>query len=284
MRITIVARAVHAVLVPLLVLGWWIFPRMGVSGAALANVAGYGVGMALGLWALFSGRSRLRLTLTEFRLDFNIVWRIVKIGIPASVMGVQRSFGRLALTWFMVPFGTLAVAGHTLCQRIEMILFMPSMGLGVASGVLVGQNLGARQPERAEKSGWLAVGLVCGFMAVCSGVILLVPDSIIAIFSTDAGLVEITCTFLRIAVAGFSVLGFVAVLQQCVSGAGDTLPPMLISLAMAWLVQLPLAFFLPRIADLGVYGVRWAIVAGMVVGAVAYVAYFRLGRWKRKKV
>ena len=284
MKITIVARIVHAVLVPFLLFGWWIFPRMGVSGAALANVVAYSAGMALGLWSLFTGRTRVRLTLRNFRLDLNMIWRIVKIGIPASVMGIQRSLGRLALMRLIAPFGTLAVAAHTLCERIDTMLFLPSMGLGVAGGVLVGQNLGARQPEQAEKSGWMAASLAEVFVVVCSVAILLYSENIIGIFNTEPDLVKITSTFLKIAITGYLVLGFNAVLQQCISGAGDTLPPMLISLVMIWLVQLPLAFFLPQVTNLAVYGIRWAIVTSTVVGAVAYITYFRLGRWKRKKI
>lgn len=257
---------------------------MGVSGAALSNVVALSLGMSISLWVLFSGRTRLRLTLSNFRVDLSIIWRIVKIGIPAGVMSVQRSFGNLVLAWLIVPFGTLAVAAHSLYQRVLMMLFLPSWALGMGSGVLVGQNLGARQPGRAERTGWLAVGLVGGFMLIASVAILLWPEGIIRIFTTEPGLVEIASVFLRIATAGFLVAGVVAVLQQSILGAGDTVPPMIVGLVTVWVVQLPLAFFLSRFTNLDVYGVRWAIVAGMVVGAVTYIIYFRLGRWKRKKV
>ena len=284
MWISIFIRVVHITLCPFLVFGWWMFPHLGVSGAALSNVIYQILGMVLGLWVLFTGRSRLRLTLRNFRLDPSIIWRMVKIAIPACVMGVQGNIGHLALAYFMVPFGTFAVAAHSLVQRVEMMLFLPSMGLGTGAGVLVGQNLGAGQPERAERSGWLAMGLVEGFMLACSVAILLWAESIIRIFSTDPGLVETGSIFLRIAAAGYAVVGFTAVFQNCISGAGDTVPPMIVSLVIIWLVQIPLAFFLPRVTDLGMYGVRWAIVAGMLVGSVAYVIYFWTGRWKRKKV
>ncbi len=284
MKVTIIARFVHLVLDPFLIFGWWIFPRLGVSGAATANLVGYSLGMALTLWFLFTGRTRLWLTLRGFHLDPSIIWRIVKIGIPAAVMGIQRTFGRFVLVWVVIPFGTLAVAAHALAQRIEMFLYLPGMGMGMAAGVLVGQNLGAAQPERAEKGGWLAVGLVEGFMVICAVAVLLWAESIIRIFSTETGLVEIASTFIRIEAAGYLALGFVAVLQMCLSGAGDTMPPMLFSLLMLWVVLLPLALFLPQVANLGVYGVRWAIVASVVAGAVAYATYFRMGRWKRKRV
>ncbi|MEE8204782.1 MAG: MATE family efflux transporter, partial [Dehalococcoidales bacterium] len=157
MRITVGFRIFHAVLSPLLIFGLWIFPRMGVSGAAAANAISQGLGGMVALWILFSGRSRIRLSMKNFSLDFGALWRILKIGIPASIMAMERTFGDLVLMWFMAPFGTIAVAGHTLVQRMQAILRMPCMGLGIGSGVLAGQNLGAHQPERAEKGGWLAV-------------------------------------------------------------------------------------------------------------------------------
>ena len=284
MRIAVFFRLFHVAFCPFLVLGWWIFPRLGVSGAAMSNVTSQSLGMAIGLWVLLSGRTRLRLTLRNFRLDPDIIWRIVKIGIPASIMTMERTLGNLVLMWVMVRFGTLAVAAHSLCQRIEMILFMPSMGLGMGAGVLVGQNLGARQPERAERSGWIAAGLAQAFMIVCSLAILLGSENIIRIFTTEPDMVELASVFLRIAAAGFLLLGVYAVLSHCITGAGDTLPPMLITLLNFWVVQLPLAFLLPRVTALGVYGVRWAMVSGVIVAVVAYITYFRLGRWKNKKV
>ena len=284
MKVNIFFRFFHVVLAPFLIFGWWIFPRLGVSGAAITNVFSQSLGTAIGIWFLFSGRSRLRVTLREFHLDFGMIWRIVRVGIPASIMGMQRSLGNLVVMWFMAPFGTLAVAAHTLMQRIQMFLFMPGWGFGLAAGVLAGQNLGAQKPARAEKSGWLAAGMVSGSMLFFSVVILLWPSSIIRIFSSDPDLIEIASIFLRIAVVGYIMMGFNAVFRQFLSGAGDTLPPMIISILMIWVVQMPLVFLLPEVSDLGVYGVRWAIVAGMVVGAIAYISYFRIGRWKRKRV
>jgi len=158
------------------------------------------------------------------------------------------------------------------------------MGLGRGAGVLVGQNLGAHQPERAEKSGWLAVGLSEGFALIISVVMLLWAENIIRIFNAEPDVVELASIFVRIQAASGLALGIYHVLGYCISGAGDTLPPLLITLLNFWLVQIPLAYFLPKVTNLGVYGVRWAIVAGLVTGAVTYIIYFRLGRWKYKKV
>lgn len=284
MKIALVYRLAHVVVGPFLIFGWWVFPRMGVNGAATANVISQSLGMALGLLVLFSGRSRLRLTLSGLRVDPHTIWRITKIGIPASLMGIQWALGGIVFIWFMIPFGTLAVAAHTLIVRLEMIVVVVGMSFGKAAGVLTGQNLGARQPERAEKSGWLAVGLVQGITLIVSVVVLLWPESIVGVFNAEPDMVKIGSIFLRIAAAGYLVNGIEGVLTECLGGAGDTVPPLLISLGEVWVVRLPLAFLLPTVAGLGVYGVRWAIVIGMFVGAVGYTVYFRGGRWKRKKV
>jgi len=213
-----------------------------------------------------------------------MMWRLVKIGIPASVMNIQRNFGQVLLIRFIASFGTIAMAAHTLGQRVDMLVFMPGGGIGMAAGVLAGQNLGAQQPERAERSGWLAVALTEAFMLLCSLTIFLFPESIVRIFNSDPELVKIASHFLRIAAVGYMLMGFPNVLMQCISGVGDTLPPMIWSMVTLWLVLLPLAYFLPRVGGLGVYGIRWALVADIVAGAIGYTAYFWLGRWKRKKV
>ncbi|MFC1953699.1 MATE family efflux transporter [Chloroflexota bacterium] len=284
MRITVLFRILHAALSPFLIFGLWIFPRLGVSGAATTNVIAQGVGGAIGLWILLSGRSRLKLTLSNFNFDPSMIWRILKIGIPASIMGMERSLSNIVLMLFMAPFGTLAVAGHSLMQRIEAILRMPTNGLGIGAGVLAGQNLGAGQPERAEKSGWMAVGIGEIFAVIASITVFFLAENVIRVFNSEPEVVKVAGDFLRIAAAGYISIGVYFVLQQCLSGTGDTFPPMLIAMLNFWLVQIPLAFLLPKYSGLGVLGVRWAIVAGMIIGAIAYGTYFRLGRWKRKSV
>ncbi|MBI2847610.1 MAG: MATE family efflux transporter [Chloroflexi bacterium] len=284
MKVEVIMRVSQLVLSPFLILGWWVFPRMGVSGAAVSNVAVQSLGMALFLWYLLAGRTRLRLTFKDFRLEPKTMWRIVKIGIPASVMSAQRSVSNIIVMGFMIPFGTLAIASHSLINGIGMIAFLPTSGLGLGAGVLVGQNLGARKPERAERSGWVAAVLSQGFMVIWAIVTLIWADKIIFIFNSDPGLVQVASTFLRIAAIGYLVMGFGTALQHSISGAGDTLVPMLVSLVSMWLVTIPLAFFLIRVTATGVYGVRWALIAPFLLGAIAYTAYFRMGRWKLKKV
>jgi len=324
MAIIILYRIVHVPLSYALVFGWWLFPEMGSSGAAMANVVSRGIGMVLVLWALYAGRAvffdwrrwvrgwsgraserglpqrafgfvsiwrvvrleeaRLRLSMRHFSVDFGTIWRMVRVGIPASVMGVQRSLALVIVAWIMAPFGTLAVAAHSLLQRVEMLLMPVNLGLGLGAGVLAGQNLGAGQPNRAERSSWQATGLATALMVVCSAAVLVWAEHIVRVFNSDPELVAMTSTFLRIATAGYVMLGAGQVLMQSLSGAGDTVPPMVFGLVTSWAMQLPLAYFLPQVTDLGVLGVRWALVTGVVAQAVFAALYFRLGRWKRKRV
>ncbi len=284
MKITIGYRIFHIALCPFLVFGLWIFPQLGVRGAAITNVVSQSIGTIICLWVLFSGRTRIKLNMKNFRIDPNMIWRIFRIGFPALVSGIQRTFSNFFLMYLVVPFGTIAVAAHTINQRVEMVIMMPAMAFGMASGVLAGQNLGADKPERAEKSAWLAVGMVEVWAVIASIVILFAAENVVRIFNSEPDMVEMAARFLIIAVAGYIVLGFQAGTMNALSGAGDTVPPMIASILTVWLVTLPLAYFLPKYTSLGVYGIRWAMVAGMVVPSVALTIYFKMGRWKRKKV
>jgi Na+-driven multidrug efflux pump len=244
MMIELIIRIVHVILCPLLVLGYWGFPALGVSGAALSNVISQILGAVLGLWFLLAGRTRLRLGLRDFRLSPDVMLGIIKIGVPVLIMSLQRSFGSLALTWFVIPFGTMAVAAHSIAARVDMFLFMPA----------------------------------------CAVAILIWAKPVMGIFAADPQLIDFGAGFLRIAAVSYLVIAPVSVLQSCISGAGDTLPNMVISITMIWAVQLPLAFILSRFTGLGVIGVRWAIVASTLAGTIFYLVYFKLGRWKMKRV
>jgi len=161
---------------------------------------------------------------------------------------------------------------------------MPAGALGNAAGVLAGQNLGAGKPDRAEKGGWIAVALYSGAMVLCSILIWFFADSIVKIFSTDAELVEITSAFMRIQIVGYLVFGLTIVISLCVEGVGDTIATMIVTLLTMWIIQIPLAWFLPNHTSLGVNGVQWAISIALVARALLFAVYFKTGRWKRKVI
>ncbi len=284
MRIAIAYRLVHIALCPALVFGLWIFPKAGVSGAAYSNVISQAVGGALGMWVLFSGRTRLRVTLRHFRLDWELIWRAVRIGLPASLTNVQRSLADLILVWLMTPFGTMAVAAHSLMQRIDQFAQMPGGSLGTAAGALAGQNLGAGRPERAVRTGWLSAAMATGISVVLCLIIWFWAERIFGIYSKDPKLINLSSTFLRINIASYVFWGVVVALSMCLNGVGDTMVPMITNLITMVGLQLGLAYYLSRYTSLGMYGVRWAAAAGIVVRAFIYSGYFRTGRWKRTRV
>lgn len=284
MRIAVVFRIIHVGLCPVLIFGWWIFPEMGVSGSALTNVITQGVGVVVGMWVLFSGRSRLKMNLKNIYFDGSMIKRIVKIGVPVIISNMQRSLGDIIIMWFIVPFGTVAVASHTIWQRVMMFSMMPAMGFGTGAGVLAGQNLGANQPDRAEKSGWLAAGIVQAWMLVFAVVILIWAEKLIGIFGPEPDVVALGADFLRIGTAGMLLFGLEPVLMSVLSSVGDTIPPMIVTVGTFWIFQIPLAFVLSKYTEFGVYGVRWGMVIGMVASAVFMGLYFKTGRWKKKQV
>jgi len=284
MRITVFYRVLHIVLVPFLIFGWWIFPHLGVSGAALTNIITQGIGASLGLWFLFSGRSRLKPTLRKFKLDWGIILRLLRIGIPASITGTQRFLPGLVLVWFVSPFGTFAVAAYSVMTRISNFVRNPAASLGSSTGILAAQNLGAGQPERAEKGGWLGAAFFTCLAAIVSVLIWFWAERVIGIFNTEPELVGVASAFLRIQIVSFMVTGLVVVLSMCIEGTGDTVPSMIITLTTMWLIQIPLAYFVTNHTEIGVYGVPWSIACALIARAIFFAIYFRIGRWKHKKV
>lgn len=284
LRINIFFRAIHVVLVPFFIFGWWLFPRLGVSGAALTNVIAQGLGGALGLWYLFSGQSRLQPTLKNFKLDWKIIWRMLKIGIPTSITGIQRSLPYVVLLSFVAPFGTFAVAGYTVTRKIANFVSNPASSLGRSTGILAAQNLGAGRPERAEKGGWLASGFFTVAAVFISLAVWFWAEHIVRIFNSEPGFIGVAATFLRIQIASYMLYGMVMVTSMCIEGAGDTMPIMLATILSMWLIQIPLGYFLPKFSTLGAYGVEWAIAVALLIRGIFFVTYFRMGRWKRKKV
>jgi Na+-driven multidrug efflux pump len=213
-----------------------------------------------------------------------MIWRTVRIGLPASFSFMERNIAELVLMWFITPFGTLAVAAQTISQRVDQFLQNLSAGVGNAAGILAAQNLGAGRPDRAERTGWLSVLLATIVSLVCILVIWLWIVPILGIFSGEAGVVNLAADFLRINIVSYLVWGLVVSLSLVLNGVGDTMVQMLTNLLTMVLVQLTLAYFLSRHTHLGVYGIRWAVVIGIVLRAIIYTAYFRAGRWKHRRV
>ena len=200
------------------------------------------------------------------------------------VMFGQRGFARLVLMGLIVPFGTLAVTSWAILQRIELFVTMPVFGFGRASGVLVCQNLGAGQPERAAKSAWISVGLSAICLLISTIAMFLWPELIIRVFNRDPELIIVGSVYLQIFLISFLFISLDVVLINSLTSAGDTLVPMLITLARMWIISIPLGVVLSKYTGLGGYGVVWGLVTGMIMGSIACAIYFQSGRWKRKKL
>lgn len=284
MQIAIVFRLFHVALCPFMIFGWWIFPELGVQGAAYTSVISQCLGIMLGLRILLSNKSLLRLSFRDFHIDFGIIWRIIRIGFPSSIAGIQRSLSQFLLQRFIAPFGAVVLAAYTISQRIEIFFMMPAMSFGMGAGVLVGQNLGAKQPDRAQKSAWMAVFVVEMFMAIVCLCLFIWTTPVIRIFNSDPVMDATASRFIHIAIAGWSVMGFNFILMNALQGAGDTMPTMIISIVTTWLITIPLAYFLPKITGWGFIGICWAMALSMIAGSIANVVYFRMGRWKTRRV
>jgi putative MATE family efflux protein len=284
MKVSILMRAMHIALSPILMFGLLGAPQLGLPGAAFANVISQGVAAAILIWVLFSGASRLKLTLHGCQPDWSILRQIIRVGLPASVTGMERSFSQLLLMGLIAPFGDAAVALFALSRRIEMFSHGTSQGLAQASGTIVGQSIGRGRPERAR-----ATVLWAGAYAVAVNVVLAVliavfPVAILSIFTRDEGLLELGVPWLMIQTIGYSAVGIGMVASHSFQTAGATMYVMLVTLGTMWGIELPLAILLSRFTDLGPYGLAWAMVASMLARPILYVPYFLAGRWLRVRL
>ena len=284
MRAGVIARIIHLTVSPTLMFGLVGMPQMGLPGAALGTVISHLVSLAILLSILFRGSSRLHLRLSDFSFDGPMVWRLLKIGGPASVNGMERGLAQLFMVRLVAPFGDVAVAAFSITRRVENFAQMGSRGLGAASGIIVGQSLGAGKPERARETiRWAAI-YVTIVTAVFSGLVLAFPVGFLTLFTRDPAFLDVASTWLMIAAAGYVGLALGQVAQQSFQTAGDTLVVMLITLGTMWGLELPLAWYLTRSPELGQFGVAWAMLASMVARPLIYVPYYYWGRWMRVRV
>ncbi len=284
MKATTISRLAHIALTPLLIFGWGWFPQYDLAGAALANVIAQSLGVAWNAQALFRGTSRLHLSLSNYYVDFPLLIRLVRIGAPASGTGMERSIVHLLLARLVTPFGDVALAAYGITRNLEMFTAMGSMGLGRASGTLVGQNLGAGNVDRAKKTILWAIGYITVIRGSVAILLLLFPALFISIFNSDPELMEVAVWWVRIQALSGLVMGSGMVFQQSFNVAGDTVAPFVVTFIAMVGVELPLAFALSQWTPMGQYGIPLAITVAMVVRTAVYFPYFLKGRWARVKV
>lgn len=284
MKSTTVARVAHLILAPLLVFGLIGFPELGLAGAALGNIIAHTLSVAILFWVLFRGSSRLHPRLREYRFDGPLLWQMFKLGVPAAVNGLERTVAQLVMIFFVAPFGDIALAAFTVTRRVEMFANLGSQGMGLASGVIVGQSLGARKPDRAKETIYWAGAYVLVVKSILCLLLFAFPTLVLSIFSRDAEFLALASTWIRIQAFGFIAMGLGQVAQNSFQMAGDTLTPMLITLGSLWGVEIPLAYLLSEFTWLGQFGIAWAVVVAMILRSLAYIPYFYSGRWMKVKM
>jgi putative MATE family efflux protein len=281
MRTLRLANAINMVLGPMLVFGVGPFPRMGVVGAAVATTIGRGVGVLYQVYALRAGRGNLVIRREHLRVDRAIQAAILRMSGTGIFQILIATTSWVGLTMVVTSFGSLAVAGYGIATRVVMFALMPSFGLANAAATLVGQNLGAGRPDRAEKAVWRASLYNLIFLGSIGLVFVVFADVIVSAFNSDPIVVAYGTKALRIISAGFLFYAYGMVVSQSFNGAGDTKTPTLINLFCFWLWEIPLAWVLAKPLGMGPTGVFIAVLAGFSTMAVVSAVLFRRGTWKR---
>ncbi len=281
MRTIWLANAINIVLDPLLIFGIGPFPELGLTGAAVATTTGRGIGVLYQLWRLPRG-SRLRVQRSDVRVDFGVIRRLLRVSVGGVGQMLIADASYVGLIRILATFGSVVLAGYVIAIRIVLFVILPAWGLSNAAATLVGQNLGARRPERAERAVWVTGGWNMAFMALVTVVFLLFADQITAPFSSDPETHAIAARALRIISYGYVAYAWGMVMVQAFNGAGDTATPTRVNFFIFWIFQLPLAWLLARTLGWGGDGVYWAIAIAYSAEAVVGVLLFRRGRWKEK--
>lgn len=282
MGLLIFSTILNIILDPLLIFGIGPFPRLGVNGAACATVTARGSGMIIGLFILLKGRSGIKLRLQNLRVDLNLMWRIVKIGIFSSLQALLRNMSQMTITRIVAVYGTFAIAAYGIGMRVRMVVMMPGFGLATAAATLVGQSLGAQDPKRAERSSYLSV-LFYEILMICMGILFfLFARQIVGIFNSQTDVINVGSMYLRILSLSFVFLALSIVLGRAMNGAGDTLSPMVITFVALLGLRIPLAVALSR--ELGTNGIWLGMALSDLANGLITTLWFSRGKWKEKKV
>jgi putative MATE family efflux protein len=278
------ANGINIILDPLLIFGIGPFPELGLKGAAIATATGRGVGVLFQFWLLIRGSSVVRLTLQHLRIRWDIIRRLVKVSANGALQFLISSASWIFLMRIIAMFGDEAVAGYVIAIRLIIFTILPSWGLSNAAATLVGQNLGAGQPDRAERSVWRAGLINTIFLVSVSLIYIIFAPWIIQLFDDTPAVVEAGVVTLRIICLGYVFFAYGMVLSQAFNGAGDTRTPMLINIFCFWLLEIPLGYFLAVTLDMGLAGVCWAIAIAETALAIIAAILFRRGTWKQVSI
>lgn len=285
LRVLIIANGLNIVLDPLLIFGVWIFPEMGVTGAGVATVIGRAVGVAFAAWALFFRKNgRLVVNAEHWKFDPTLLWHLVTLSGTAVLQFLIATLSWSGLVMIVAAFGSVAIAGYQIGLRVIIFVILPAVGLANAAATLVGQNLGAGKPERAERSVWTAGFLNAGLLGLAGLFFVFFPDLVIRIFTEDPGIAAYGRECLRIVGYGYAFYGLGMVMESSFNGAGDTWTPTYLNFIIFWMFEIPLAYVLAHNFGWGPAGVFWAITLAFSMLAVVAALLFRRGKWKLQTV
>jgi putative MATE family efflux protein len=284
MQVLILSTAVTVITEPVLVLGWGPFPRLGVAGSAAAYVLGFGSGLLMQIVILLHGRAVIGINLRQLRPDLPLMGRIVSIALPSTIQMTLRSSSRLAILALVGAYGTFTTAGYGLANRLLLIALIPCFGLGNAGGTLVGQNLGAGKPERAERAAWSVSAYAVGYMVAVTTILFLLAKPLVALFDPTPEVVAIGADCIRIVALSMVSNAVGIVLARGFDGAGNTVPAAAINLLSLWILEVPAAFVLSRWLGLGPTGVWWGRALANIANGLLFAVWFRRGKWKEREV
>jgi len=284
MRVLWLGNIINIILDPCLIFGLGPFPELGVTGAAVATTTGRGIAVLYQFWLLFYGGKRIQLSIKQLNINVKIITRLIKLSLGSIGQNLIGTISWIALVRIISVFGSEIVAGYTIAIRIVSFVLLPSWGISNAASTLVGQNLGAKKPERAERAvmatGWVNMIL----LGVVGLILVLFPSYFISFFIKDKIVLEAGVECLRIVSIGFIAYGFGMVLVNSFNGAGDTTTPLKINIFAFWCIEIPLAWVLSMRAGMNQQGVFTAIVIAESIMTLTAWLVFRRGKWKLKEV
>ena len=284
MRLLWVSNIINLFLDPCLIFGWGPFPRLGVTGAAVATLTGRSIGLAYQFYRLLRGTERIRILRRQIRLNFEVLARLVRVSITGILQFAIAHTSWIGLVRIVSMFGAAALAGYTIAIRVIIFVILPSWGLSNAAATLVGQNLGAKQPERAEASVWRTGFYNMLFLGTIGVLFVLFAEPVVRLFTHDPSVVPLGASCLRILSYGNIGYAYGMVMLQAFNGAGDTVTPTIVNLFGFWFLEIPLAYWLAIKAGLHSNGVFFSIVIAEAAIAVAGILLFRRGRWKLQQI
>jgi putative MATE family efflux protein len=284
MRVLWLANIINLVLDPCLIFGLGPFPKLGVMGAAVSTTCGRGTAVLVQTWILSHGRGRVVIRRKHLSIAPAEMFRLLKISANGILQAAIGTASWIGLVRIMSAFGSAALAGYTIGIRIIVFAILPSWGLSNAGATLVGQNLGAKKPERAEKAVKIAGLYNMIFLGAIGLFFVIFAGPVISLFTSDPAIAPIGASCLRTVSYGFLFYAWGMVITQAFNGAGDTFTPTLINLFCFWLWEIPLAYLLSRHTSLGVRGAFFAITIAFSTLAVVSYSIFRRGKWKTTRV